>query len=157
MAAPSATPRQTPGGIFLPDGYQSLVTCAGDPDIEFFEIEITPVGYDFGEPINTTTQHNVLWRTMALRQLISLTPLTLRAAYDPVFQTSILAQARINQVFTQKWYDGSTLAFWGGFQNVQFGPLVEGTFPEVTITIVPTNRDNSGVEQAPVLVEVAGT
>lgn len=158
MAAPVAVARTTPGGILIPDGYQSLFTFNDDPDIVIYEVGMTPGGYDVGEPINITNQHNVNWRTMFVRRLVTLTPFTVRGYYDPLIYTQLLTRIQNrNQQFTQKWYDGSTLAFWGGITNAQFSELVEGTAPEVTITITPTNRDNSGAEQGPVLVEVSGT
>lgn len=157
MAAPSPTTRVTPSGKILPDGYQSLTTFSADTDCAVWEVEMTPPGMDLGDPINITTQHNSAWRTMFLRQLITLTPQTIRGLYDPDLYGQILAMRGVNQTITQEFYDGSTIAYYGGVTRVDFGPLVEGTAPEVTITITPTNRDSSGAEYGPVITSVTGT
>lgn len=158
MAAPAAVARQTPGGIILPDGFVSKFTFNDDPDICIEEVEITPGGLSPGELINLTSQHNTAWRTFFCRRLTTLKEFTIRGFYDPLIYTQLLARIQAgNQQFTIRFYDGSTLAFWGGVTDSTFGPLVEGTAPEITIVVGPTNRDASGDEQAPVLVEVSGT
>lgn len=157
MAAPTPTARVTPAGKLLPDGYQSLTTFSLDTNIDIWEVEMTPIGLDLGEPINITSQHNVAWRTMFLRQLITATPQTIRGFYDPELYSQILAMRGINQTITQDYYDGTTVCYYGGVTRVEFGPLVEGTVPEVTITITPTNRDSTGAEYGPVVTSVTGT
>ncbi len=157
MGAPTATARQTPAGIRLLDGYQTLITFAGDPDISFWEKTVTPPGLDGGDAIPTTTMHNVLWRTMAARALIDLTELTLTAAYDPDLYDEIKAILNINDQITVTFPDGSTLAFWGFLRLFDVQSMEGGSPPEANITIQPTNTDGSGAEQGPVMTEVEGT
>lgn len=157
MSAPSATPRQTPEGIALYDGFSTLITFAGDPSIEFWEKTVTPPGIDTGDPIDISTMHNTTWRTMFTRALKTLTPATVSASYDPQLLDSLSAIMGINNVVTITFPDGSTWAFYGIIQTAEFGECAEGEQPDVTITITPTNIDGAGVEQAPVVVEVAGT
>lgn len=158
MAAPTPTVRQTPDGIKLKDGYQSLITLSNDPDIALWEKTVQPPGLDGGDPIDQTTMHNVTWRTMAPRALVTMTEHTVVCAYDPVIYTSILAQLNVEQTITITFSDGSTLAFFGFIRLFDFAELEEGTQPEVTVTFTPTSWDNvNKVEAGPALAEVAGT
>ncbi len=158
MAAPSAVARQTPGGLMLEDGHSTKITVNADPDIEFFEKTVKPPGINGGDPIEVTTMHNVTWRTMAPRQLKTLTAITTQAGWDPILYTRILAQTNVEGAFTIRFPDGSTLAFYGILNNFEPGEHSEGNYPVATITITPTNRDpTTGAEEAPVLVNVPGT
>ena len=158
MAAPTPTTRAFPGGNYLKDGYQTLVTLAVDPDASFWEIGVTPPGYDGGDPIDTTTMHNVRWRTMAARALISMTPISVRGAYDPFVYDLFLSIVNIETTVTVTFPDGTTLAFYGFLQNFEPDELAEGELPEATFTVQPTNQDPStGAEENPVLNSATGT
>lgn len=158
MAAPAASVRSQPAGIKLKDGYKTVITFAADVDIEFWEKTVKPPGIDGGDHIEQTTMHNTSWRTMAPRSLRTLTESTTKAAYDPVLYTSILALINLETTVTVRFPDGSTLAFYGYLQKFEPDDLAEGTQPEATITITPTNFDPvNHVEASPVLVAVAGT
>lgn len=158
MAAPVPTPRGTPSGIKLDDGFKSLVTFATNPTVGFWEKGVTPPGLDGGAAVDTTTMHNVTYRTMSPRQLKTMTQFSMRAAYDPLVYTTVLALINVETTVTVRFPDGSTLAFFGFLMNFQPGELVEGTQPEATLTVVPTNQDPvTGTEQAAVLTNVAGT
>lgn len=157
MAAPSPVARQTPTGIPLADGFSTLITVNANPDISFWEKDVTPPGLDGGDPIETTTMHQTKWRTFFPRQLQTLTPVTTTVAYDPNVFAELTAILNINQVFTVTHPDGSTVAFWGMLQTYEPGTNAEGEQPEATITITPTNMDENLVEQAPVYNDVPGT
>lgn len=153
-AAPTVTARTAPAGFKLEDGYQSLIAFSGNADAIFFEIEVGQPGVDGGEPINTTTQHNVLYRTFAPRALSTLTPYQVKVAYDPCLTQEALNQM-INEpdAITTHYPDSSTGAHWGYLQKIDYDPLVEGTMPTATLTIVPTNWDPVNcVEAGPVFV-----
>lgn len=158
MAAPTYTARSAPSGIYLKDGYQCLVTFAVDPDAAFWEIGVTPPGLDGGDAIDTTTMHNVRWRTMAARALKTMTPFSMRCAYDPIiyelFDGLINAETTVSVLFP----DSSTLAFYGFLQNFEMDELAEGELPEATATVTPTNQDpQTGTEENPVLNSATGT
>ena len=158
MAAPVASARSAQTGIKLVDGYRSQITIALNPAINFWEKSNKPPGVDGGEPIPQTTMSNNLWRTMAARSLQTLTTSTSKAAYDPVLYTEILAVLNKPTTITQSFGDGSTLAYYGYIQKMEFAELVEGTQPECDVTIVPTNFDPvNHVEAGPTLTSVAGT
>jgi hypothetical protein len=156
-AAPTPTARSSPTGIKLPDGYQSKITIGSNVVVNLFEKTTKPPGLDSGEPIDTTTMFNSKYRTFKLRQLITLTPVDYKCAYDPSVITDLLGQVGQNLVITQSFYDGSTVAYWGGIQKFVPEEMEEGKMPMATVTIVPTNTDNSGAEQAPVVASVAGS
>lgn len=158
MAAPTATARQTPVGLKLKEGQSALITFAADPDVSFWEKGVKPPGIDGGDAIETKTHHNTTYTTKAARSLKTLTDVTVTAAYDPAVYTQILALVNVETTVTIEWHDGSTVAFYGFLRTVEFSDMVEGTQPELTATITPTNADPAtGAEEGPVVVSVAGT
>lgn len=158
MAAPTPTARGTPSGIKLEDGFRSLHTFSHNATIGLWEVDIAPPGDDGGEPINTTTMHNITYRTMSPRALISSSPSTIRFAYDPAARASIRQELNREQTMTVTFPDGSTEAYYGFLQSVTFDALVEGTMPMGTAVIQPTNFDPTNrVEAGPVVTSVAGT
>jgi len=160
MGAPTYAERQPPLGIKLDDGFKTLVTIGtGGTELKFWEKTITPPGIDGGDAIDTSTMHNTEWRTYHPRSLKTLTEMTVVAAYDPDLYSDTQLRGLINspRSVSVEFPDGSTLAFWGYLRSFSTNELVEGTQPEITLTIQPTNQDDSGAEQDPVLVETATT
>lgn len=159
MAAPATTARQTPTGIKMDEGFSTKTAFARLPAASFWEKEVQPPGVDTGEPVDTTTMHNVTWRTFNSRVLKTLTPFTIKCAYDPNFYSQIVSTLLgINGAVTTKFSDNSTLDYFAFMQKFEPDPIVEGQQPMATITIVPTNWDPANrVEAAPVLTSVAGT
>jgi hypothetical protein len=134
------------------------VALAADPDINFWEKSVTPPGLDGGDPVETSTMHNVRWRSMHPRALITMTPFQMTAAYDPEVYDSILDLINVQTTVTVHFPDGSSLAFFGYLQKFEPGELVEGSQPEATITVVPTNRDPVTCdEEDPVYTAGTGT
>lgn len=157
-AAPSATVRVAPSGIKLKDGFSTKVTFATDTNLEIWEKTVKPPGIDGGDAIDQTTMHNTTWRTMAARQLKTLTEASSKFAYDPSCYTAFIALINVETTITKTFPDGSTLAFYGFLKMVEFDDLAEGTQPEGTMTIVPTNFDPTNkVEAGPTITSVAGT
>lgn len=157
MAAPTPTARGTPSGKKLNDGFSSKITFATAPTVALWEKKVTPPGLDGGDPIETTTMFNVTLRTMANRQLKTMTNMTFTAAYDPICYTTLLGLVNVPTTITVKFPDGSTVAFFGYLQKFEPGELSEGAQPEATCTIVPTNTDTTGNEQTYVETDVPGT
>lgn len=157
MGAPSATERSTPGGKKLKDGFSSKLTCALDTDIEFYEKSVQPPGMDAGEAIETTTMHNVTYRTFTPRKLVTLTQININAAYDPAVYTSIVAVIGEETTWTVEFCDGSTIAFYGFLKSFTPEAMEEGTMPMAALVIVPTNVDSAGAEAGPTIASVAGT
>ncbi len=155
--APTPTARAAPSGIRLEDGHSTLITFSLDTNVEIWEIEVKPPGLDGGDPINTTTMHNVLFRTMSHRALQTLTECTSTCAFDPIAYDSLRAMINRDQTITITFPDESTLCFYGFLQKFEPTGLKEGEMPTASVSVCPTNKDSGGVEQAPVLSNVAGT
>lgn len=153
---PTPTARGALTGYKMPDGYQSYVTFASNPTITLWEKAVKPPGIDGGEPIDTTTMHNIKWRTFSPRSLLKLDPITFTCAYDPdaVWNstTGVVHLCDLkNDTITVLYPEGSTVCFYGFLQKFEPAELKEGEFPEATATIMPTNWDNAGQsEQGPV-------
>lgn len=155
---PSVTVRQTPAGIKLGDGYRSVIAFERDPDVSFWERSVKPSGVDGGDPIDTSTMHNTTYRTKSSRALKDRTDMTVKAGYDPNLINQAIALVNAEGAITQYFPDGTTDSNFGYLRSIEFDDLVEGTFPECTITITITNTDpTTGAEAASVLTSVAGT
>lgn len=159
MAAPSTTTRQTPGGIALERGFPCTIAFERDPDVSFWEKNITPPALDGGDAIETQTMHNLVYRTKAPRGLITVDDISLTVAYDPDVYNQIKNNLiNRNGSITLEWADGTTCSFWGYLQKFEPGEMNEEDQPEADITIVVTNWDhNNNVEAGPVWTSVAGT
>jgi hypothetical protein len=155
---PTATVRQTPNGIKMDDGFRTLVTLGRVPNAPFWEKSVKPPGLDGGDAIDTTTMHNVTYRTRAPRALKTMTPMTVTAAWDPVLYIDLLEIINVEDTITVRFPDGSTDAFYGFVQTVDPSEMSEGNQPEISITITPTNQNpTTGAESAAVVTSVAGT
>lgn len=157
MGAPTPTARVTPAGRMLENGYQSLLTFEANPNIALWEKGVQPPGVDGGEKIDVTTMWNTSVRTFAPQALGEITDGSMTCAYDPRVYPQIIALRNVRTTITVTFPNGDNLAFYGYLQKFEPGELKDGEFPEATVTIVSTNRDSSGVEQAPVLTELFGT
>lgn len=158
MAAPSPSTRLDPTGIKLENGYRSLITFAVDTDVSLWEIEVGHAGLDGGDPIDTTTMHNDLWRTKSPRALIDSSPFTFRFAFDPQVKSQLEDLINVRTTVTVTFRDGSTEAQYAFLQSVEFDPMVEGEMPTGTGTICPTNWDPTNFAEAgPALASVAGS
>ncbi|MGL6095055.1 MAG: hypothetical protein ACRC7O_04545 [Fimbriiglobus sp.] len=161
MAAPvAATVRQSPTGIKLEKGYRILHVFAAGPTklVNIWEMSGKPLGYDGGDPIDTSTFENTQFKTKAAQQLIDTTEATFKFAYDPECYNDLLALVNDPTTITDFFPDGSTLAYFGYLQKVEFDELVADAMPTGTATIASTNYDPVGrVEAKPVMTSVAGT
>jgi len=142
----------------LEDGFSSKISFERDRDVSFWEKSMKPPGADGGDAIEQTTMHNLVYRTMASRALITLTESTGKCAYDPAVYSQIIALINQEGTITQIFSDGSTLAYFGFLKSFEPDELQEGVQPEASFTIVPTNRDPiTKAEAGPVLTSVSGT
>jgi hypothetical protein len=158
MAAPTPTARQTPAGIRLDDGFSAKITFAADPDVSLWEVEVTPFGADGGDAIDTSTQHNTVWRTKSARALKEMTDGSFSAAYDPAVITQLVALINVETTVTYTFPDGSTWAVYGYLRSFTPGALVEGAMPMADCVLTPTNYDPvNKVEAGPALASVPGT
>jgi hypothetical protein len=158
MASPSLVTRTTPTGWKMPDGFKTLIGIGPDPGMAVWEKTVKPPPIDGGDGIDTTTMHNIAWRTKDAKHLKTLAPFAVKCAYDPDVVADLILYVNQNTNITVKWPDHSTLTFFGFISKAEFGDLKEGEFPEVDLTFTPTNWDPTNfVEAAPVFTAVAGT
>ena len=158
MATPATTTRSTPLGIPMKDGFSTRIAFESDPDISFWEKTIQPPGVDGGDAIDTTTMHNVDYRTFRSRALTTLTEMTLTVAYYPDVYDEIQNIINEENDITVHFPDGSTLDFFGFLRLFEPQDHEEGSQPEASVTIQPTNWDPANnVEAGFVMTEIAGT
>jgi hypothetical protein len=158
MAAPTPTARPDPTGIYLDDGWRTLITFAANAAVSFWERTVQPPGVDGGDAIDSSTMHNDVWRRRSARSLKEMSDSVVVAAYDPEVYVDIIDLVNRETTITVTFPDGSTLAFYGYLRVFEPGELADGEVPEATITITPTNWDPAArAEAAPVLTSVAGT
>lgn len=157
MTAPAHTTRIVPTGFKMPDGFKALIAFSLKPTIRLWERDLTPPGVDGGDVIDTSTQHNVAWRTFFPRSLKTLTPINIICAYDPDVFQDILIYINRNQAMTFWQPSGDSIDFWATMNKFETQQLKEGEFPLATVTITPTNTDNQMNEAPPVFNQAAGT
>lgn len=133
----------------MDDGFSTLITFEDDSSVQLWEKEVTPPGMSGGGPNDTTTMRNTAWRTLSPKNLKSLTPCNIVAAYDPAVYDEIITMMNANQLITVTFPDNSNIAFWGWIDEFTPNASVEGVQPTATIVLQPSNQNDSGVETAP--------
>ena len=134
----------------MDDGFQTLIGFADNATVKLYEKGVQPPGIEGGGANETTTMRNTTWRTKSPKKLISLTDSELTVAYDAAVFPEIIAMINENQLVTVTFEDGATLAFWGWIDSFEPDEITEGEQPEASVTIIPSNQNDSGVETAPV-------
>lgn len=151
MTAPAHTTRTTPTGARMDDGFKTLITFAADVDVDMWEKTVQPPGFDGGDAINTSTMHNTALRTFSPASLQTMTPHTFKFALASASMSQIRALINVKTTITVRFPDAAKLSFYGYLQKVEFDEFQEGTQPEGTATIVPTNYDPTAkTEEVPV-------
>lgn len=155
MAAPTPLDRDTPNGRRLTNGWKTMVTLTIAPDIEFWEMEVTPPGAEGGDEVDTTTMHNTLAVTKAPNSdLIEFTNAEGTAAYDPKILDNLKACINRPTTVTHRYPNGDLEAAYGFLKKFEKNGLQRGEMPEADYEIVITNEDpDTGEEELPVLIE----
>ena len=139
----------------IDDGHPTSIAFGSTPSGEtllFWEKEVTPPGLNGGGRNDITTMRNSVWRTNAPKKLISLTAGSFVASYDPEAFEQVLSMLNVNTQITVTFPDTGTYTFWGWLNEFTPGAATEGEQPTATVSIEPSNQNDSGVETAPVLV-----
>ncbi len=134
----------------LQDGFPIFYTFASIPAASFEEQSVTPPSVQGGGSTDTTTMRNVGYRTKAPKKLKTLGDSSVTVVYDPEIYDEVLAQLQANQLVTITFPDTSTYAFYGWIDDFTPGEVTEGSQPTASITVIPSLRDNAGVQTAPV-------
>jgi len=155
---PPVTVRTAPSGVKMKKGHKCTIAFALNAGIAFWEIDPVPPGLDAGTMINTTTQHNVRWRSKAVPDLIDATPMTCTVAYDPRVRVQISSILGVPGGITVAYPNGDTDSWWGVLKSFKPGALVVDGMPTAAIEIELTNEDPAtGLEDGPAFAELAGT
>lgn len=138
---PVPTVRQTAGGRKLGKGNPIAFTLSLDPDIELFENELTPSGFDSDAPIDTTDQHNVTTHTWSPGGLIIDSSVMLKCHFDPVVMNDLRLMANVPQTGTALLPDGSTYAQYGWVKSAKPSVIKRGSVPELDVEFFVSNTD----------------
>jgi hypothetical protein len=135
----------------LDDGFSTTYEFSENPAIILWEISATPPGWSGGGPIATDTMRNTSLRTRIPKQLKTQTDSTLTVAYAVSTLEDIVDMINVNQEITITFPGGNgTMTFWGYIDSFQPGEMMEGNRCTATMTIIPTNQNDSLVETEPV-------
>lgn len=133
----------------LKDGHPTTINFSLNPNVKLWEMTVTPPGISAGGANDTTSMRNTTWRTNQPKHLKTLTPFTFDAQYDPIWYDQALAMAGVNQLIYVLFPDGDKYYFWGWLDTVAPNAVSEGSPPTVSVTVIPSNQDNTGAEVAP--------
>lgn len=150
MGIPATSIRGTPGGTRLKDGFAVLIAFSTNLTVEFFELTAQPPGWDGGDEIDITTQHNTVLRQTVPRSLRSQTEMSSTVAYDPKVLDAIEALINVSQAITLNFADSSTWDFFGFLKTFEPQSSEEGSMPEANITIMPTATDPTDDTEVPI-------
>lgn len=134
----------------IDDGFSTTISFADNPSVLFYEKTVTPPGLQGGGANDTTTMRNSTWRTMAPKQLKTMSECSAKVSYDPAVYQDVVGMINNNQLITVDFPDGSSVDFYGWLDEFTPDEVQEGSQPTATIKIIPSNQDDSGVETAPV-------
>jgi hypothetical protein len=138
-----------PDDVRIDDGHSTYITFANLPDIHLYEKEVTPPGVNGGGAIDTTTMRNEAWRTMSPKQLKTMSQIKATVAYATDVYPDVIAQINVNQEITIHFPNGASIDIWGWLDEFTPGNNAEGAQPTASITVIPSNHDNDGVETEP--------
>lgn len=158
MAAPSVTARTLPVGYKLPEGFKAAIAPSLRPGINFWETELAPAGAGVPE-IDTSTQHNITWRTKWISALKESKPIPVVAGYDPdEMDNMIFLLGAQSGSFTIHAPQNTKYAYWGAMSDLTFQPWRAGQFPLANMAWTVTNYDTANrVEAGPAVTAAAGT
>ena len=133
----------------LTDGFSTTYTFSLNPSVRVKEIDVTPPPVQGGGKVDQTNMRNSAWRTASPKDLKTLGAAAAEVAYDTAAYDDIIAMVNVNQLITVNQPDGTHLNFWGWIDVFTPSKNTEGTRPTATMTMEPSNLNNSGVETAP--------
>lgn len=142
MTAPAITPRTKPTELTkLKEGYRTLFTFANNPALMVWEDSVTLPGWDMGEPIEQTSQHNDEWETMSPRSLKKSDPIDVKCGYSIDALADIQALGGIEQSITIHLPTGKAVAVYGYLKSFKPEAFERGKKPMATMVMVVTNVD----------------
>lgn len=121
---------------------------------------ITPPSLEMGGANDVSCMSNTAYRTKAPKALIDMGDVQCVGYYSPELYTTFVSELGNNKQITITFPAigsdaAKVLTVWGWLDSFAPGTSEEGSAPEATITIVISNRDTAGDEQAPVISDAA--
>lgn len=141
MAAPPITNRIIPTAVRLDVGYQTVIAFASAPGLAIWEKTVQPPAMDGGDAIDTTTQLNCAYDTMAPQRLQKFDDIVVVAGYSTHAIPILNGLINFPDSVTIAYPDGSAWAFWAYLKKAESSALEKGQFPDITLTITITNWD----------------
>jgi hypothetical protein len=158
MAAPTPHPPVDETVGALGDGFPTRIVFSSVPDLHIEEVEVTPLEYDGGDPLNMTNHRNKKYHTKAPQKLIDTPPISVVVNYATSAMPQLVALINVPDTITIWHPDNAHEAFYGYLKSVKRAAQKFNEKPTATIEIVPTNRDPvTCVEAGPVWVAASGT
>lgn len=158
MANPSVIARTTPTGYKLPEGFKCSIAYSLRPAFNIFEVSTMPAGGQAVE-IDTSTQHNIKYKTKWISALVEIKDVTGEGGYDPDFMDDafFLLGAQSGS-FTVHAPTQATHNYWGGLKDLTFQAWKAGQFPMVSYANCCTCWDpTTKTEAGPYTVQATGT
>lgn len=123
------------GGAIVPPGFPPA-----------FRIKtVTPPELDGGGPLDTTDMNNVIMRTSAPKNLLTLGSLKMTVYYDSALVLAqLLVGMQFNCFMVIRFPDGSGWGFWGWMEKFTPHENREGENPLADVEIHPSNAGAPG-------------
>ena len=147
MTAPAPTARTTPTGDMLENGYVCKIVFDADPDVDIWEIEVTPGGDEIGDKIDQTTQFNTNRKTAAPPALYDTEDGSILAAYDPAAESQLRLLLGTPTTITVHYPDGSSEADFGWLRSAKKNALVINGRPTMNLAFSYAGQDSAGNEE----------
>lgn len=150
MAAPTPTARVTPTATAdkLRNGHKTKITISLDPDICFWEKEVTPPGVDGGEAIPQGDMFDETWETVVPQALKTMTDMSLVANYAPQVLPLIISVVNVMCTITVTFPSGATWCFYGFVRSFIPNSKKRGEQPNANLVIKPTQLDPTDFSEA---------
>lgn len=130
----------------LDDGFSTLVTFAGKPNIKLWTKTTKPIGLSGGGPIETKDMHRTRFRTKKPKKLLDITPGEIKCAYATEVINDIVDHLQTLDEITITFEDGTTWMFWGWMDEFMPDDCEEGAQPTATVKFEASAEDDQGVE-----------
>lgn len=140
----------------IEDGHGTLINFSDVVMTTHMEEQTSRIpGVENGGGKSTTTHRNATMRTAAPNKLKGVPPITITVVYASTARNAIQASIGVNQLIECVYPNGDKEAIWGFIDKFEPGDVTSDNQPTAQVTIVWTNRNDSGVETAPVYTAAA--
>lgn len=135
---------------YLNDGYSTTITFS--LGFNFYEKELTPMGFGGRGGIDTTGMRNDYFETEVPRTLVKITPISGVIAYSANSLAAILASIQVIQDVVISHSNGATETVTGWLDDFKRNPHKPGEQPTANFVFIPGLQTRYGIETAPSFV-----